>query len=420
VTPWAEVVGAEHVSPGGSADAIDGVVPAWVVRPGSVVEVQACMRAAWEAGASVVASGLGAHLDVGAPPMRVDVLLRLARLARAIDHQAGDMTVTVDAGCPLSVLSDALASAGQWLPLDPPAPALTTAGGLIAANLSGPLAASQGTVRDLLLGLRVVGADGALIAGGGRVVKNVAGYDLPKLHVGALGTLGVIVEATFKLRPRPAHEMALLIDCPSPAAATEVALEVLASPVPPLWLELAGAGGFAGEPGVGAALAVGLGGMREEVAEGEAAVEAVARAGGLPVTQGAVGLRACLADFPLAPGAAVLRAGVLPSEVGTVIDALSAAARAADARMRCVARAANGVVRAAVAEPDRVPPIVEAMRPRIEAGGGSLVVERAPPAVKRVLDVWGSPGPGLPLMRGIKSALDPSNRLAPGRFVGGI
>ena len=114
---------------------------------------------------------------------------------RVIDHQAGDMTVTVEAGCPLARLQERLAAAGQWLPLDPPHPDRTTLGGLVAANLSGPLRASQGTARDLLLGIAVVGADGALVRGGGRVVKNVAGYDLPKLHVGALGTVGVIVEA---------------------------------------------------------------------------------------------------------------------------------------------------------------------------------------------------------------------------------
>src|SRR5439155_13006439 len=134
----------------------------------------------------------------GAPPARLDAVLRLDRVARVIDHQPGDMTVTVEAGCPLATLAEVLGAAGQWLPLDPPRADATTVGGLVAADLSGPLRASQGRVRDLLLGVRVVGADGVLVSGGGRVVKNVAGYDLPKLHVGALGTLGVIVEATFK------------------------------------------------------------------------------------------------------------------------------------------------------------------------------------------------------------------------------
>src|SRR5690606_7391068 len=118
----------------------------------------------------------GRHLAIGGVPERLDVLLQLDLLNRIREHAAADMTVTVEAGCTLATLAATLAEAGQWLPLDPPAPEETTVGGLIAANLSGPLRASQGTVRDLLLGLRWIAPDGALVAGGGRVVKNVAGY----------------------------------------------------------------------------------------------------------------------------------------------------------------------------------------------------------------------------------------------------
>ena len=188
-------------------------------------------------GAALVATGLGAHLDIGAPPRRVDVLLRLDRLDAVLDHQAADMTVTRAGGLHASRLDGALATAAQWLPLDPPRPEATTVGGLIAANLSGPLRASQGTVRDLLLGLRRVGADGALVAGGGRVVKNVAGYDLPKLHVGALGTLGVIVEATFKVRPRPEREEAVVLAC-APRRRRPSSASTSGTPSP-LWLEVA-------------------------------------------------------------------------------------------------------------------------------------------------------------------------------------
>src|SRR6185295_4492682 len=192
------------------------------------------------------------------------VLLRLDRLARVVDHQAADMTVTVEAGCPLPALAAVLAAAEQWLPLDPPRPEATTVGGMIAANLAGPLRASQGRVRDLLLGVRVVEASGALVASGGRVVKNVAGYDLPKLHVGALGTVGVIVEATFKVRPRPACEAAVLIACRTARDAAEAAEGILDSHAAPLWIEVAGPGGLAEGPGEGAAVAVGLGGIAEE------------------------------------------------------------------------------------------------------------------------------------------------------------
>jgi glycolate oxidase FAD binding subunit len=339
------------------------------VRPGGVGEVQAVVRA----GPRLVASGLGAHLDVGGAPRALDVLLRLDRLSRVIDHQAGDMTVTVEAGCPLARLQEHLAAAGQWLPLDPPHPDRTT------------LRASQGTARDLLLGIAVVGADGALVRGGGRVVKNVAGYDLPKLHVGALGTVGVIVELTFKVRPRPEREAAVVIACRSAREAGEVALAVRDG-LDPLWIEVAGSGGLADGPGDGAAVAVGLGGLAAEVE----------------------------------PAAAVLRAATLPVEVGTVLEAAQAAARERGTAVRTLAHAANGIVRIAVLRPADVEPLLSALRPRLESAGGSLVVQRALPEVKARFDVWGATGSGTELMRRLKAAYDPAGLLAPGRFVAGI
>jgi glycolate oxidase FAD binding subunit len=418
--PWAGLVGAAHVRPGGAADAVDGLVPACVVRPGSAAEVAACVGAAAAAGASLVATGLGGHTALGAPPRRLDVLLRLDRLDRIVDHQPGDMTVTVEAGCPLPALEAALARDGQWLPLDPPRPEATTAGGAIAANLCGPLRASQGTVRDLLLGLVVAGGDGALVRSGGRVVKNVAGYDLSKLHVGALGTVGIVVEATFKVRPRPACEAAVIVPCAGAALAAEAALAAMGGAVPPLWLEVAGPGVLAETDG--AAVAVGFGGVAEEVRAGAGAVRGIAGTRGRDAVEVADGaaLRARLGAFPAAPAAAVLRAATLPAEVGRVLEAAEAAAAGAGARVRCLAHAAAGVVRVAVADAAGVAPLVRALRPALEAGGGSLVVERASADAKRGLDVWGDVGPGLPLMRALKAAFDPAAVLAPGRFVGGL
>jgi glycolate oxidase FAD binding subunit len=387
---------------------VAGVVPRWVVRPADVSQVQAVVREE----RPLVASGLGAHLAIGARPRSLEVLLRLDRLDHVIAHEAGDMTVTVQGGCPFGRLARVLAAAGQWLPLDPPSPEATTAGGLIAANLAGPLRASQGTVRDLLLGIRVVGEGGALVTGGGRVVKNVAGYDLPKLHVGALGSAGVIVEATFKLRPRPACEEAVVLHAPSVTAAADAALAVRDG-MDPLWLEVAGEG-VCGDQ---AALAVGLGGVAEEVADAKHAVSEIGARLGLPsvpVADGAA-LRARLADFAVGPAAAVLRASTLPADVGATMEAMLAAARAARARVRCLARAASGVVHLQVVEPAAVAPLVSALRPGLEARGGHLVVERAVPTDG--LDVWGDVGPGRDLMRRLKVAFDRADIFAPGRFV---
>jgi glycolate oxidase FAD binding subunit len=350
------------------------------------------------------------------------VMLALDRLDRVVDHQAADMTLTVEAGCPLRALSETLATAGQWLPLDPPRPGSTTVGGLVAANLSGPLRASQGRVRDLLIGLRVVAADGALVSGGGRVVKNVAGYDLPKLHVGALGTVGVIVGATFKVRPRPELEGAVVIASATVESAAETALAVAAGDVVPFWVEVAGSGGLAEGPGDGAAVVVGVAGIAEEVEDGRARTLDGARRRGLRaiwIDDGA-GLRRRLADFPVEPAAAVLRAGVLPTAVADFMATAETRARQAGTAVRCLAHAASGVIHVAVMSKDAVPSLVGELRAYLAARGGSLVVERARADVKAGLDVWGDPGQGLTLMRRVKEAFDPAGLLAPGRFVGGL
>ena len=183
--------------------AIDGQAPHCAVFPNTIGDASRCAAAADRAGFATVAVGNGTQLGIGRAPRRYDVALSTQHMHRIVAHEAADMTVTVEAGATVTQLNDALSSAGQWLPLDPPHPDATTIGALIATNASGPLRVSQGTVRDLLIGITIVLADGTAIHGGGRVVKNVAGYDLMKLFTGSFGTLGIIAEATFKIRPRP-------------------------------------------------------------------------------------------------------------------------------------------------------------------------------------------------------------------------
>jgi len=392
--------------------AVDGVEPGRVVHPGSLEEVSAIVAE----GRPLIASGLGGHLDMGGVPAPFDVLVRLDRLDAILAHEAADMTVTVQAGCPLVRLQAALAETGQWLPLDPPRPDLTTVGGLIATNLSGPLRASQGTVRDLLLGVRVVGAGGKVIASGGKVVKNVAGYDLSKLQVGAFGTAGVIVEATFKVRPVPEHEAAVLVTCPTLPDAAELALAVR-DLVDPLWIEIAGAGVLGDTP----VLAVGAGGLAAEVEAACATASDLARSRGWGARRDDAGavLRLRLGELgPMTAGApVVLRAATLPSELGRVMQRLDDEAVAAGTTLRMTAHAASGVVRAAVAHPVATKRLVGALRPVLQSTGGTFVVERAPADAKRDVDVWGDPGPGRALMARIRETFDPASIFSPGRFV---
>jgi glycolate oxidase FAD binding subunit len=424
-TTTTDPVTAVSTHAGHRADAVDGVVPALVCTPDDVRGVQAVVRDAAASGRALVASGRGRHLDIGEAPARCDVVLRLDRVARVVEHHAADMTVTVEAGCTLAALETVLAETGQWLPIDPPAPADTTIGGMIAANLSGPLRASQGTVRDLLLGLRWVSASGELLSSGGRVVKNVAGYDLHKAHVGALGTLGIVVEATFKVRPRPAAERALVVGCDDPRAAVATALAAR-DVVEPSWLEVASGDVL----GIDAPCAVAVGwlGVVEELDAAEERVRTVLaseRTTGEPATHDgadAAALRAHLAELALAPAAAVLRLSTLPGALGD--DLVHALAALGDSRARFAAHAMNGVARIVVEQPERVAPAVAVLRPSLAARGGAVVVERAPTSVKHELaaygGVFGDPGAATALMRRLKDAFDPQRVLAPGRFVAGI
>lgn len=407
---WAAIVGADYVTPS------DAATPSRV-RPGTVDEVQALVRAAAAAGAPVVAEGLGRHTGLGAPLRDPVTVVQLDRLSGVLAHQAADMTVTVAAGCSLRAVAAQLATANQWLPIDPPAPDATTIGGLLAANLSGPLRASQGTARDLLLGLRLVGADGALVSSGGKVVKNVAGYDLSKLHVGAYGSLGILVEATFKVRPRPACERAIVIACRSAEEAGAVALDVR-DLGDPFWLEAAGTRALADGPGEAAAVVVGLAGLPEEVDAARDAILAAMRAAdrrAVVVDDGAT-LRLRLADFPLEPAPALLRCGTLPTDVGTVMALAERTAQAAGGSARCLAHAANGVVRVAVEREDAIAPVVHALRAHVASVRGSVVIDRASDAVKHALGTFGELGDGAALMRGLKVAYDPTGIFAPGRL----
>jgi len=213
------------------------------------------------------------------------------------------------------------------------------------------------------------------------------------------------------VRPRPEREEAVVVACADVDDAAEAALAVLDTPLPPLWLEVAGPGVLMDR----AAVAVGVAGIAAEVAAAHAAVAAAVRGRSVSAVLEGAALRARLGALAVEPGAAVLRAATLPTDVGRVMGALARAAR-----VRCVAHAASGVVRAVFGDAGDLARTVQMLRPDLEARGGSLVIERGVPAAKTGVDPWGSPGPALALMAGVKRAFDPDGLLAPGRFVGGL
>jgi glycolate oxidase FAD binding subunit len=190
---------------------VEGRTPEAAVFPGSLEEVAAVVAVAARARWPLTPWGGGTAVSVGMPAARAGLVLGLGRMSRVLEHEPGDLTATVEAGLTMDALQAALRRREQWLSLDPTDADRATIGGVLATSASGPRRHLYGTARDLLIGVTVVTADGAVVKGGGKVVKNVAGYDLPKLFIGSYGTLGIIVEATVKLRPLPDHERLVAI-----------------------------------------------------------------------------------------------------------------------------------------------------------------------------------------------------------------
>jgi glycolate oxidase FAD binding subunit len=409
----------------GPADAIAGVLPAWVAAPASTAEAAATMRAAAGLGLTVVPRGTGSRLSWGLPPRSCDLVIDTGRLDRVLEHASGDWIARLQAGVRMERLAEVLSRAGQQLSLDVPVPAggdAGTVGGVLATGMAGPRRLRYGTPRDLVIGITVVRADGRLARSGGKVVKNVAGYDLGKLFAGSFGTLGLIVEATFRLHPVPAATAYVTLECAGTAeaaaavaAAVESQLQASAveidRPVPaaPVRVGVLLEGSPAGVPER-------VTGMRELLGPGATAAEE---------PPGWWGHGAAAAS-----DSALIRIAFWSGALGDVLDGLDAVAAATGLDPAVGGSPGAGVLYAAVdslAEPEAVARFVAMLRADVErapAAGfpparGSVVVLNAPPLVRTAVDMWG-PVPGAALMRSVKDQFDPGQRMAPGRFAGGI
>jgi glycolate oxidase FAD binding subunit len=365
--------------------AVDGVGPGRVASPSTPEELAGALRSAADAGEAVIPVGGGRVLGLGDVPERFDVALSTRGLSRIIEASQADLTLTVEAGATLEEVDEALRPLGQQLPLDPPAGPGHTVGGVLATGLSGPLRQRFGSPRDFLIGLRVALPDGRLAASGGRVVKNVSGYDMNKLHLGALGSLGVIVAASFKVFPRPHEEVTLSVSGPAdPWAEAGRALD-LAEPA--LAVELDSSGRVLAR----------LGGS------GTALARQASELGWQEADPG-------VWDEPRRRGdlsESWARISVPPRHLRSVLEGLPAGASWWGSPGVGVAHwtgspAAEEVV---------------AARAAAERCGGSLVLVAAPPDLKRQVGAWGSDPATLEWMRRLRSAFDPSRTLSPGRYV---
>jgi glycolate oxidase FAD binding subunit len=415
---------------------VEGRTPEAAIFPGSIEEVAAVMALASEVGSPVTPWGGGTAASVGMPASRAGLVMGLSRLGRLLDHEPGDLTATVEAGITIAAFQTALGSRGQWLSLDPADAGRATVGGVLATNACGPRRHLYGTARDLLIGVTVVTAEGTVVKGGGKVVKNVAGYDLPKLFIGSYGTLGVIVEATVKLRPLPEQEELVGVRFDRLKDAGAAVRAIAASDLIPNAVELldtaaAGGAGLAfGPPPSGGVLVVGFDGVREQVDWQRAELARLTGPLGgrdvrvLDTAAWARLVPAARAAFPTT--AAVMALAVLPSQVAETMEQGAGIARARGLASAWAAHAGVGVARGALAsdpaprDPSVLSAVLAEWREMARAGGGHANLEWAPLAVKSQVPVWDDPGAAGRIMERIKAQLDPRNILNPGRFVAGI
>ena len=427
-----------------SCYSVDGCCPEVAVFPSDVDTVSRVLSTANSDGKKVTPWGGGTQMSLGNPPSGLDLVIGMDRLNRVLFHEPGDLVASFEAGISLETLNRELARVGQTLPLEAPMPSKATIGGILAANHSGPFRLSNGVPRDWLIGIKVVHSDGTITKSGGRVVKNVTGYDLNKLYTGSFGTLGVIVEATFKLAPLPSEKQTLTGIYPSMSAALDAASGLLGQSFVPHGLQVVNHEVMARLPGKllgltssgeqDAAVIALLAGRRTAVArkvkdsllvmeqDSILPVEILSWKEGDIVWQAITDLGWSTEDAP----DLVAKVSVLPSQVKSL---LAEAPRWSGTEFSwgIVADLDAGIVRLMVwlhDDPRSVSAIVERtinmLRQEVNNYKGHVVVERCPAEVKQNIDVWGDTAEGFHIMRRIKDQLDPVGILNPGRFVGGI
>ena len=407
--------------------AVDGHLPRAVAFPSSEEQLASALAFASREGLSVVPRGSGSLSTLGNLPQSVDIVLATTGLEPLIDHRPGDLTVTVGAGVTLGVLRERLSASGQWLPLDPPLASQRTIGGILATDLSGPLSLSQGFARDLVIGMKVAGSDGKVTKSGGRVVKNVTGFDLAKLHIGALGTLGVILEVSFKVWPLPRADTTLVAGYGSLADAIAAVQELLASHAAPDAVEVVASAEkttpcvaylrFVGtSTGVKVRLEKASGMLRDS---GATIIEALEGEPAAKAWQG-------LADFGWdAQGSddILLRFGCPRSRVGELAAPVERLVARESDGYSLLAGPGRGALRCLLPgglSPADAQAVTERCREMASSVGGYAVVERCAPAAKAGLDVWGPPGDAIELMKRVKDRMDPNHILNRGRYAGGI
>ena len=405
------IAGAGHLRSAGVGDSVAGVQPQMVFEPGNETELAAALQCAQAAGLCVMPRGGGTKTGWGNRPVRADLILSTARLNRVIEHAWADLTVSVEAGCKIQNLQNTLAQHGQRIAVDPLWPERATVAGMLSTNDSGTLRIRYGALRDLIIGVTIALPDGTLASSGGKVVKNVAGYDLPKLVTGALGTLGVITRAIFRLHPLPRNVQSFTFVGPDLADANRLVLAVEDSRLAHTGLQARFAAETAPEvdvrfEGTDAGL----------TAQAEVLRKLAAPAGEIPSSDAVWQARQELWAGP----AAIAKFSVLPASISEMCAGIRRLANSLGVRWSAVVQGTGlGWLRLEASSAPAIHRVLHTLRTELERVGGSLTLLRSADAMP-AMDAWGSGGDALPLMLSVKQQLDPHGTLNPGRFVGGI
>jgi glycolate dehydrogenase FAD-binding subunit len=408
------LVGNEYVQAATAADAVSGAQPKLVIEPGTERELAEILRLSNEAGLAVIPRGGGTKLGWGNSLARADVILSTARMTEIIEHAWADLTVTVEAGCTVQRLQETLGQHGQRLALDPLWPEKATVGGVLSTNDSGALRLRFGALRDLIIGVTLALPDGTLASSGGKVVKNVAGYDLPKLVTGALGTLGVITRAVFRLHALPLNSHSFSISTVNAEETQKFVLAVQDSKLAHTFLQ----SHFSDEKPPASDI------LFEGTEAGLAAQEAQLRNLAAPASVSGASnsswtAREELWAFSDPAGTAITKISILPANMAPTVELVERTARTHQVRWRALIYATGLGWLRLEGKPGALCAALQVLRGELQGQDGSLVALHRPRKMP-AFDAWGTAGDTLPLMKAVKQQLDPKNTLNPGRFVGGI
>ena len=422
----------------------EGTLPRAFVTPSTREQLCEVMRLVFAERWRVAPVGNCTKLRMAGIPQGIDLVLSLRLLNRVTDYEPADLTISVEAGIAVEELAATLRSHCQQLPLDVPFSDGATVGGMIATNGSGPRRLAYGSVRDILIGVHFVTADGTLVKSGGKVVKNVAGYDMGKLLIGSFGTLGIITDVAFKVFPVPPMTTTFVLGFPAVNRALEARQRILHSPFSPQALDLvdAAAGVLMRED----ILSASSFSLVMAAAGSEAVVERIRRE--LPPLirrDGPENICNLTGDPEMrlwkaiqettstvltqSPGAAVIKASVLLEQIGSVMELARQAASRNGLACATLARAGTGIVYCYFLPPsesdhasriERIAKACEFLLSGTAQLGGCAVVEWCPSEIKQQTSLWKTPGDDFPMMQRLKGQLDPAGILNPGRLYGKI